>query len=461
MRNSPSHLAGALALAVWLTALAGGGCSAATHPAAAGADVGRAEAVRLLADWNREVLAAAEAEDRFLTLKGVRTAALLHLAVHDALNVVEPRYETYLPAEPVGKGDPRAAMAQAAFAVAIDQYPDRREAWEALLRRGLAAVPAGADRDRGVEIGGTAAQRLLAARRGDGWDQEAEYRLHPMAPGVYAEFPEHSGTPEGFVFGAGWATARPFVLPSPDHFRVPPPPEVGSDEYLAAYREVKEVGRHESGARTADQSHLAMWWKEFVESSHSRLARELAVEEGLDLWQAARTFALLEMSVFDAYLSVFDNKFHYNHWRPYTAIRWAANDGDPRTEPDPDWNNLHRHTYAFPSYPSAHGTACAAAMTVLADTFGEERPFTMTIPEVDAAGPLSDKVAMDPASRSFPSFAAAAEECSLSRLYLGIHFRYDSVEGVRLGRDVGRFVIAHALRPSDAGDGGTRRAPDA
>ena len=72
------------------------------------------------------------------------------------------------------------------------------------------------------------------------------------------------------------------------------------------------------------------------------------------------------MSIFDAYVDVFDNKFHYNHWRPYTAIRWAANDGNPDTEPDPEWTNTHRHTYAFPSYPSAHGTACAAAMTVLA-----------------------------------------------------------------------------------------------
>ena len=67
----------------------------------------------------------------------------------------------------------------------------------------------------------------------------------------------------------------------------------------------------------------------------------------------------------DGYIGSFDAKFHYNHWRPYTAIRWAAHDGNPRTEPDPNWNNLHRHTYAFPSYPSAHGTACAAAMTVM------------------------------------------------------------------------------------------------
>ncbi|MGH7540111.1 MAG: vanadium-dependent haloperoxidase [Gemmatimonadota bacterium] len=153
------------------------------------------------------------------------------------------------------------------------------------------------------------------------------------------------------------------------------------------------------------------------------------------------------MSIYDGYVGVFHNKFRYNHWRPYTAIRRAASDGNPATEPDPEWSNTHRHTYAFPSYPSAHGTVCAAAMTVLASVFGEERPFTMTIPEVDEAGPLSDKIPMDPPSRSFDSFAEATTECALSRLYLGIHFRYDSVEGEKLGKRIGAHVLNQKLRP--------------
>ncbi|HUG74507.1 MAG TPA: vanadium-dependent haloperoxidase, partial [Acidimicrobiia bacterium] len=330
----------------------------------------------VLLAWNEKVFTVAEAEDRFLTLKGLRTAALLHLAVHDALNTIEPRYPPYLPAEPGPAGDPPegadpvAAAAQAAHRVAVDQYPDRTQAFDSELERWLEAVPPGAGREVGARIGTAAAERILAARESDGWDNEAEYRWHPMAPGVYAEFAEHSGTPEGFVFGAGWATARPFVLDRPGHFRAPPPPAIDSEPYARAFAEVEEVGRHDSSTRTADQTHLAMWWKEFVESSHSRLARELVAEEELDLWQAARMFALLEMSIFDAYVNVFENKFHYNHWRPYTAIRWAAEDGNPRTDPDPEWDNLHRHTYAFPSYPSAHGAASAAAMTVLASVFG-------------------------------------------------------------------------------------------
>ncbi|GJM35160.1 MAG: hypothetical protein DHS20C18_41610 [Saprospiraceae bacterium] len=118
------------------------------------------------------------------------------------------------------------------------------------------------------------------------------------------------------------------------------------------------------------------------------------------------------MTVYDAYINVFENKFHYNHWRPYTAIRWAANDENPDTEPDPEWNNLHKHTYAFPSYPSAHGTASTAAMTVLASTLGtgDKYNFTMTTEEVDKAGPFSEKVKMDPPTRTFNSFSQAGME---------------------------------------------------
>ena len=439
--------AAAAALVLCLPQPTGAAPVPADEPTQTAQSVPTAHADVLLA-WNEEVFTAAEAEDRFLTLKGLRTAALLHLAAHDALNAIEPRYETYLPRlEAEGPADPLAAVAQAAHRVAIDQYPDRQADFDAELRRWLERVPAGPARERGVALGRTAADRVLAARRGDGWDNEAEYRWHPMAPGVYAEFAEHSGTPEGFVFGAGWATAKPFVLDAPDHFRAAPPPPIESEAYARAFAEVRDVGRFESPSRTPEQTHLALWWKEFVESSHNRLARELVAAEGLDLWQAARLFALLETSVFDAYVDVFENKFHYNHWRPYTAIRWAANDGNPETEPDPEWTNTHRHTYAFPSYPSAHGTACAAAMTVLADVFGDDRQLTMTIPEVDAAGPFSEKIAMDPPSRTFPSFSAAARECSLSRVYLGIHFRYDSEAGTELGTKIGRHLVDEALRP--------------
>ena len=402
---------------------------------------------QVLVAWNARVLAAAEAEDGLLTLKGVRTAAMMHLAIHDAINSIDRRYRAYAYESDAGGADALAAATQAAYAIAVDQYPSHRKLWDAEQRRWLARARSGLARNRGIAVGAAAAATILVQRVNDGWNGEAMYQWQPMGPGVYAEFNEHSGTPQGFVFGAGWAVAKPFALRSPSQFRSPPPPAIRGAEYTRAFEEVKEIGRFESTSRSADQSHLALWWKDFAENSHNRLARSIVTDEQTDLWVAARLFALLNASIMDAYVSVFDNKFFYNHWRPYTAIHWAEHDGNRATHGDVDWNNMHRHTYAFPSYPSAHGTACAAAMTVLANTYGDERYFKMSTPQVAASGPFSEKISMKPPTRSFDSFSSAARECALSRVYLGIHFRYDSIEGNRLGRRIGAYITANVLRP--------------
>ncbi len=402
---------------------------------------------KLTIEWNQLLISMAQVEDGLLTLKGVRAASMMHLAMHDALNNIKARYAPYALLNPNQSANPYLAAAQAAFEVAVNQYPNQRAELLNLLHKTSNQVTEGEAKNQAIELGKHAAQQILATRDGDGWNNEAQYQWHSMAPGVYAEFNEHSGTPEGFIFGAGWAKAQPFILPKQDHFRSPPPPAINSKAYTKAFNEVKQLGSHESATRTADQTHLAMWWKDFVENSHNRLARQLVQSENLDLWESTRLFALLNMSVFDAYINVFDNKFFYNHWRPYTAIRWAENDGNPDTIADKNWNNLHQHTYAFPSYPSAHGTACAAAMTVLADTFGDAFPFSMNTSEVNKAGPFSENIPMDPANRSFMSFSEAAYECSMSRIYLGIHFRYDSIEGNQLGNKVGDYVIQHVLQP--------------
>lgn len=260
-----------LLLTAGLTAL--GACVSGGAPVGertAGVAAGPAAQGDLLVSWNRQVLEVAEAEDRFLTLKGLRTATMMSLAVHDALNAIEPRYAAYLEIEPEPTADPIAAAAQAAFEIAVDQYPDQRQRFERERQRCLDAVGEGEAKRAGIELGAKSARAILAAREGDGWDSEAEYQWQPMAPGVYAEFNEHSGTPEGFVFGAGWAEAEPFALDSPSHFRSPPPPAIDSDEYTRAFNEVKEVGAHDSASRTADQSHMAMWWKDFIENSHNR-----------------------------------------------------------------------------------------------------------------------------------------------------------------------------------------------
>ncbi len=416
--------------------------------AATAADSQTSNPADLVIQWNETLLTYADAEDGFLTLKGLRTAAMAHIAIHDALNNVTRQYASYALNAPSTDTDPLAAATQAAYTVVANQYPQENASLLALNERWLARIPDGAAKKAGVLAGAAAARAVLRLREDDGWDTAAEYRWHPMGPGVYAEFHEHSGTPQGFVFGAGWGKAKGFALERADQFRAHAPPDINSDEYTRAFDEVKTLGRFQSISRTPDQTHLALWWKDFAENSHNRLARDLAAKENLGLRKTARLFALLNMSIFDAYVSVFDNKFFYNHWRPYTAIRWAANDGNPHTDTESTWTNTHRHTYAFPSYPSAHGTACAAAMTAFATVFGDEFSFTMYTPMVDIAGPFSGKINMQPATRKFERFSSAAKECALSRLYLGIHFRYDSTAGFNLGQDVGEHVVDNLLTES-------------
>src|SRR5688572_18311204 len=207
----------------------------------------------LLVAWNARLLATAETEDRFLTLKGVRTAAMMHLAMHDALNAIDPRFRAYAYSGNARGADPLAAASQAAFVIANDQYPAQRDVWEELRRRGMAGSRDRHAREAGIALGEAAARAVLAKRAGDRWDATAQ--------GVYAEFVEHSGTPQGLVFGAGWATVEPFALQSSSQFRSPPPPAINSAEYTRAFDEVRGVGRFDSRTRTAEQTHVAFWWK--------------------------------------------------------------------------------------------------------------------------------------------------------------------------------------------------------
>jgi hypothetical protein len=152
------------------------------------------------------------------------------------------------------------------------------------------------------------------------------------------------------------------------------------------------------------------------------------------LWRAARLFALLDLAEFDAYVAVWDSKYEYNYWRPYSAIREADLDGNPATQTDPSWEPL-RPTPPFPEYASAHSAACAAMFGVLAHAFGDETPFTMQTLTAPPEMP----------SRSFGRFSDAARECADSRIRLGWHFRYATSAGLRLGGQVAAFAIEHEL----------------
>jgi hypothetical protein len=172
----------------------------------------------------------------------------------------------------------------------------------------------------------------------------------------------------------------------------------------------------------------------------NRLARRLAAGRDLHLWAAARLFAHMAMALYDGYVAVWDSKYTYNHWRPFTAILAADDDGNHRTTPDPAWEPL-RPTPPFPEYVSAHAAGCAASFGVLASTFGPHVTFTMATTTAPPEMP----------TRTFASFAAAARECADSRVQLGWHFRYATDAGLDLGERIARHVVRHTLRKSSAG----------
>jgi hypothetical protein len=390
---------------------------------------------RIVIDWNERAYESAMAEDQFLTFKGQRAHAMMHLAQHDALNDIERRFERYLGEKrrtsgPKPNASARAAAAQAAHDVLLSQYPKDRQHIEALLARQLAQIPASPDKEAGIDLGRRAAAAILAGRTGDGIDIQGAYKFVTGA-GTYQTTPDWKGFVAWPVLGA----AKPFGLRSGNQFRPAPPPALTSAEYATAFEEVKRFGELNSTVRTADQTAYALWWMEFVEGSVNRLARKLAADARMDLWDAARMFALLDTSLIDSYIAVWDSKFHFNHWRPYTAIRAIQDDDNPRTTPDAQWQSL-RPVPPFPEYVSAHAAGCASSFRVLEEFFPAAGPFTMDSKTAPPGMP----------TRSFQTFRAAAQECGDSRVRIGFHFRYATDVGERMGRDIAEHLISQRLQ---------------
>jgi hypothetical protein len=385
---------------------------------------------QLAVAWNQLAYDIAFAEDEFLTFKGHRALAMMHLAMHDALNTIDPIYERYRYSGQQVTADPTAAAAQAGYEVLISQYPDQQTKLDAELASWLDTVPDGTPKSVGVELGKASAVAILAGRDHDGWDDQGTYSFGD-SPGQYRTTPSW----DGFVLQPGFRKAKPFALTSAKQFRPSSPPLLTSTAYAEAFDEVKTYGAANSQERSAEQSGYALWWMEFSEGSVNRLARQLLQDRDVELWAANRVFAHINMALFDVYVSVWDSKYEYNHWRPYTAIRRAADDDNAGTFPDPNWEPL-KPTPPFPEYVSAHAAGCAAAFAVLAHTFGDDEPFTMETLTAPSSMP----------TRSFTHFSQAADECADSRVRLGWHFRYAVNEGLSLGSRVAGYVLDSRLK---------------
>lgn len=385
----------------------------------------------LIAQWNRLGYEIAFAEDQFTTFKGQRALAMMHLAQHDALNSIDPRFEGYAMQRRTSRAEPAAAAAHAAREILVSQYPGARSEIDALLAEQLGPIASHPRaRELGAGLGRAAAAAMLERRSNDGWAVEGSYEF-AAAPGAYQTTPDW----QGFVVHPGLAHAKPFMLKTPAQFRPPPPPPLSSRAYARAFNEVKAYGALAGAARTPEQTAYAVWWMEFSEGLVNRHARTAVQERNLDAWSAARLFALMNAALVDSYVAVWNSKYHFNHWRPYTAIREAHKDGNSRTQADPEWNSL-RPAPPFPEYVSAHAAGCASTFEILTREFGRGESVTL------------DSLTAPPGTptRSFRSFRAAAAECADSRVRIGFHFRYATDAGLELGRRVADHAAEHYLR---------------
>jgi PAP2 superfamily len=380
-------------------------------------------------------------------LATTRVVALVSASVFDAVNGIDPRYESlYVKPNAPGYASRRAAAVQAAYVILSTVYPLQAGSLAAARDASIAAISA-AERaksvDAGTAWGQTVATSILALRSTDGLGPPPPPFLGvlgietlPAAIGVWRPTPLLNASGAGPQF----ATMTPWVLTRPSQFRLPPPWALTSPEYAADYNEIKTMGSYYGSSRSADQSELALFWAGNTALYWNRIASKISVNRSLSLTQNAHLFALLNISMADAGIACWDSKYRYVFWRPITAIREGDLDGNASTDPDTAWTPwldfFPTGTPPHPEYPSGHSTVSGSAAYILSAMFGDNTPVTID----------SD---VRSGTRSFPSFSAIVAEIADARVFGGIHFRTSCVRGNILGQSVAAYISGHVMRPLD------------
>ena len=404
--------------------------------------------------WNETTMKAIAANGQN-NIVSTRTLAMVQVAVHDALNAIDRRYDAYYfegPGDPAASPD--AAVAAAAHTVLVGVIggygtPAQKGATFALVDQAYAAsiarVTDGPARNKGVAVGRAAGAAILALRKDDGAFRDAPY-TPGMGPGKWQPHPNpvpanppiaNPDLVRGYAPSAvpGWGNVTPFTLLSSSQFWLPGPPALTSPTYARDYNEVKNIGGKVSTTRTDDQTQIARFWFEGP-GNWNTIARTVATTRRLDARDSARVLALMNIAMADAYIAGFKIRYVYDSWRPVTAIREGDNDGNDATVGDPTWDS-HQNTPSVSDYPSTQSTFSAAAAVALASALGgDQASFTVT------SGPPFDGI-----TRSFTSFSQAARESADSRVYAGIHFRSACEDGLVLGRKIGRRTATLYLQP--------------
>jgi hypothetical protein len=371
-------------------------------------------------------------------------------AVYDAANAIGPKqHRPYLLQGRTGAGaSVDAAVATAAYDVLSElvstapervPFPGRAgllSTLDSAYVGSLDAIEGGWRKRQGIAVGHAAARAMLEARERDG-------RFGP-SPWVSNSAPGHWQplTPNGVpaLDPTPWAgNVKPFLLRSTSQFRSAPPPALDSQQWAAEFNEVKLLGRATGSTRTDEQTYIAKWWQSAPILSWNEVARQLIARADLDAADSARLLALQNLSGADAAINCWNDKYHFDFWRPWNAIPRASEDGNPATDPDPTWTALL--TAPYPEWTSGHNCLDAANVTVLRMFFGDDPeggPFQITSTFANPGGP---------AVRTFDTFTQPLTELIEARIWAGLHYRSADVYGQVLGRRVAKYGAAHYFQP--------------
>ena len=386
-------------------------------------------------DWNAIAVATAVSNKQTPPAQA-RYAAIVQLAVFEAVNSITHKYQPYLgtitaPAD----ASPDAAAVEAAYQVLI-AYFGPSQSLSTDYVNSMSLIPDGQSKTDGIATGDAAAAAMIALRANDGSSPAQFFTPGTPVPGQWqttSSCPVVNGVVVGTAFQ--WQNVTPFGISSASDFLLDPPPALTSDEYAEAYNEVMAVGSINSTQRPPDRANVALFYASTSPTQvFNQVADQVALEHRHSLSQNARALALVNMAMSDSLVASFLNKYFYNRWRPETAIHAGDGDGNPQTTGDPNWAPFIV-TPCFPSYPSNHGSASNSAALILRRIYGEDgHSITLTNPGVPAI--VLHYTALD----------QITDDISDARVYGGIHFRTDQVAGERLGRAVGRAVYKHNLR---------------
>ena len=406
-----------------------------------------------------------------------RAMAIVHIAIFEALNAIEGKYESYVGLSSFDKhASMECAIAQAAHDTLCQMFPSQAPSFDQLLTEDLNDVAGGEAKTKGIEVGQAAAAAILALRNNDGSETpEPRIGIDWITSNDVGRWRQDPISLLPVALGAHWGEVTPFVLRSPSQFRTPAPPALNSVAYATAYNEVKALGGDgivTPTSRTDEQTITGIFWAYDGTPSlcapprlYNQITMRIAdTRHTHDVVDLARLLALVNVAMADSGIAIWESKFYYDFWRPITGIR----ESDPGTGPTGtgDGNNLTtgdvtfsplgapasnlngtNFTPPFPAYPSGHAGFGGALFQILRRFYGKDRiPFTFTSDEFNGVTEDNHGNPRPLIERHFSSLSEAEEENGQSRIYLGIHWSFDKTEGIRLGNRVADFVFDHAFR---------------